>query len=66
MPVQARWLGPGGSLVIPRIARDRRSLQLTSETTYINMAPPLQGMQKAVKWYPPAYDIRVEQVPIPR
>lgn len=23
-------------------------------------------MQKAVKWYPPSYDIRVEQVPIPR
>ena len=25
----------------------------------------LQETQKAVKWYPPAYDVRVEQVPIP-
>ncbi|EKM57942.1 uncharacterized protein PHACADRAFT_116423 [Phanerochaete carnosa HHB-10118-sp] len=26
----------------------------------------MEGMQKAVKWYPPSYDIRVEHVPIPK
>ncbi|KAI0947545.1 hypothetical protein AcW1_009273 [Taiwanofungus camphoratus] len=30
------------------------------------MALTLSGTQRAVRWYPPAYDIRVESVPIPR
>ncbi|TFY53451.1 hypothetical protein EVJ58_g9447 [Rhodofomes roseus] len=29
------------------------------------MANHPQGTQRAVKWYPPAYDIRVETIPIP-
>ena len=37
------------------------SLKLTSTT----MDGVLQGTQKAVKWYPPAFDVRVEEVPIP-
>ncbi|KAI0630915.1 chaperonin 10-like protein [Trametes polyzona] len=31
-----------------------------------NAARDLSGMQRAVRWYPPAYDIRVEAVPIPQ
>ncbi|CDO76800.1 hypothetical protein BN946_scf184978.g29 [Trametes cinnabarina] len=31
-----------------------------------NAALDLAGMQRAVRWYPPAYDIRVEAVPIPQ
>ncbi|KAI0349612.1 hypothetical protein OH77DRAFT_1431895 [Trametes cingulata] len=31
-----------------------------------NAAVNLSGMQRAVRWYPPAYDIRVEAVPIPQ
>ncbi len=26
----------------------------------------ISGIQKAVRWYPPKYDIRVEAVPIPQ
>ena len=29
------------------------------------MGEQLSGTQRAVKWYPPSYDIRVETVPIP-
>ncbi|KAI8969755.1 chaperonin 10-like protein [Trametes punicea] len=31
-----------------------------------NAALDLTGIQRAVRWYPPAYDIRVEAVPIPQ
>ncbi|KAJ8495743.1 hypothetical protein ONZ51_g1520 [Trametes cubensis] len=31
-----------------------------------NAALDLSGMQRAVRWYPPAYDIRVEAAPIPQ
>ncbi|KAI0759271.1 chaperonin 10-like protein [Trametes elegans] len=31
-----------------------------------NAAVDISGMQRAVRWYPPAYDIRVEAVPIPQ
>lgn len=53
---------PGTTLFRPVSQRDFRdsvaALRVTTMTE--------QKTQRAVKWYPPAYDIRVEDVPIPR
>lgn len=32
----------------------------------MNSPETLPNVQKAVRWHPPSYDIRVEDVPVPR
>ena len=42
------------------------TLSEPESTSQVKRDRKMAEMQKAVKWYPPSYDIRVERVPIPR
>ena len=48
------------------VRRSNESTRAIKSMSAGNLTVKLSGTQKAVRWYPPAYDIRVEDVLIPQ
>ena len=57
----------GRTVTWPRVCNDARNTALASSVTSTEeVMNNMPDVQRVVRWYPPAYDIRVEDAPIPR